>query len=170
MPSGQTGIRLREALVAGDVAAALVAIPHLDEAHRVEILLGAALRDAREGHRSAALFLEATASGDWPPLVERLVEPPDDRLDRLAVAYLVEGRVPERWRPDGLPLGGALRGPEADVAVAEAYASGVAGLALVDFFADLPLHAAVSHYYRVGSIHALGPRPLLILAASDELS
>lgn len=165
MPSGQTGIRLREALLAGDVATAARLVPALDTPHRLEVLLGAALRDARDDHAAAALYLAAERHGDWAPLLERLAQPPDDRFDRLAVAYLVEGRVPDGWRAAGLPLIGGLSRP-ADVAVAAAYAAGVAGLALVDAFRDRPLHAAVSHYYRVGTIHALGPRPMLILAAA----
>ena len=59
-----------------------------------------------------------------------------------------------------------LRVRHPDVEVAARYAEGVGGDALLDAFADLPVYEAVALYYRRGTIHALGPRALLILAAS----
>lgn len=172
---GQTGIRLREALAAGDAVAAAAAVPALDEAHRIELLLGAALRDARDGHRAAGLWLAAEAGRvRWDALCAALCDgAPDHSLDELASAYVAAGRAPDRWRPDGSGVEegtlAALRAPEADVAVAAALAAGVSGEALLDALLGVrpdPLAAAVAHYYRRGSIHALGPRPLLILAAA----
>ncbi len=166
--SGQSGIRLREALAAGDWAGAAEQVPALDEAHRIELLLGAALRDARDGWAAARAFLDAEAGrGDWRTVCRLLAEgEPDHALDELASAYVAEGRVPSAWSPEGRPLDRPVRVPLADLAVAAAYAAGVAGDALLDAFTDLPLHPAVAHYYRRGAIHALGPRPLLVLAAS----
>lgn len=164
---GQTGIRLREALARGDADGATALVPALDEAHRVELLLGAALRDARDDHARARLYLRADDDGDWAALCAALCDgAPDRTLDILASAYVAARRVPERWRPGGLPLDRPVRVELPDVAVAAALVAGVGGLALLDAFADLPLHAPVSHYYRRGTLHALGHRPLLILAAS----
>ena len=162
LPVGQSGIRLREALVAGDVAAAVEVVPALDVPHRVELLLGAALRDARDGFAAARCYLE----GDWAALCARLADPaPDLRYDHAAAAYVAAGQAPSEWRADGLPLGDRdVRSGLPDFRVAAALRAGVGGLTLVDTFADLPLHPAVSHYYRIGSLHALGCRPLLILA------
>jgi len=42
----------------------------------------------------------------------------------------------------------------------------VGGGSLLDALAHLPLHPPVAAYYRRGSLHALGVRPLLILAAT----
>lgn len=167
---GQTGIRLREALAAGDWETAAALVPPLDEAHRIELLLGAALRDARDGFAAARAWLDAEdGRGDWRHVCRLLAAgEPDRTLDELAAAYVAEGRVPNEWRPRGRPLDRDVRMPFADVVVAAAYAEGVGGDALLDAFADLPLHAAVAHYYRRGTIHALGPRPLLILAASAD--
>jgi hypothetical protein len=176
--AGQSGIRLREALVAGDAVTAAELALALDEPHRIELLLGAALRDRRDDFARARLWL-ATEQGHGVPGPDRwssfcrllVTGEPDHSLDELAAAYVAEGRVPDRWRPLGAPLDRPssrvkMRGPEADVRVAAAYAAGIAGLALLDAFADAPLFPAVDWYYRRGTIHALGPRPLLILAAS----
>ncbi len=158
---GQAGIRLRESLLRGDVDGALACLPELDPPHRVELLLGAAIRDGRDDFASAGCYL----AGDWPGLCARLAAPgADHRHDEVAAAYVATGRAPSAWSPTGLPLQGDVRGGLPDVRVAAALTAGVAGLALLDAFADLPLHAAVDHYYRVGSLHALGCRPLLILA------
>lgn len=166
--SGQTGIRFREALAARDAATAASLVSTLDDAHRIELLLGAALRDARDDHAAARRFVQVEASGgDWGEVCRLLCEgDPDRRLDELAAAYVAEGRVSELWRPAGAPLAGDIRWGLPDVEVAARYAEGVGGDALVEAFADLPLHAAVAYYYRRGTIHALGPRALLILAAS----
>lgn len=169
--AGQTGIRLRDALAAGDAPLAAVLATGLDEAHRIELLLGAALRDARGGHAAAQLWLAADASparGEpdprWWPVCRLLAEPgADHTLDLLASAYVAERRAPDRWTPAGsTELPAALD----DLTVADALVRGVSGLALLAALADRPLHAAVSCYYRRGTIHALGPRPLLVLAAT----
>ncbi|MFZ5481042.1 MAG: hypothetical protein ACOZNI_30045 [Myxococcota bacterium] len=159
--NGQIGIRVREALAAGDWRAAADALPELDEAHHVEILLGAALRDAREGHLRARLYLSTT---DWAAYCRQLVtEEPDRSLDDLAAAYVAERRVPDTWRPGGEPLRERVAD---DLDAARLYAAGVAGDALIDAFGHKPLHPAVAHYYRRGRIWGLGPRPMLVLAAS----
>lgn len=170
-PVGQAGILLREALLRQDARAMAACIPVLDEAHRVELLLGAALRDGRQDHLIARLYMVLAAS-DLPmevrfwPVCRLLCEgEPDTAFDDLASAYVAERRVPDRWVPEGAPAPSRLLGAPTDVAVADAYAAGVGGLALLDIFVGHPLYAAVAHYYRVGTIHALGPRPLLILAA-----
>ncbi len=171
-PPGQTGIRMREVLLGGDARTAATLALDLDEPHRIELLLGAALRDARGGWAAARHYLAADASpatdpDRWLTTCLLLAEPaPDHTLDQLAAAYVAEGRIPEEWRPAGGPIDRDVRVPCADVAVAAALMAGVSGLALVDAFADLPLHPAVAHYYRRGTIHALGARPLVILAAS----
>ncbi|MDP2308930.1 MAG: hypothetical protein Q8P18_23105 [Pseudomonadota bacterium] len=169
--SGQTGIRMREALAGGDAPTAASLALALDEPHRIELLLGAALRDARGGWAAARLWLEAEAGGEgpdrWLPVCRLLAAPgADHALDQLAAAYVAEGRIPEVWPARGRPLDRNVRVPLADVAVAEALMAGVSGPALLDAFADLPLYPAVAYYYRRGTIHALGARPLVILAAS----
>ncbi|MDP2315674.1 MAG: hypothetical protein Q8P41_22440, partial [Pseudomonadota bacterium] len=143
----------------------------LDERHRIELLLGPALRDARGGWAAARLYLAADAHdvgpARWWPVCRLLADPgADHTLDQLAAAYIAEGRAPDVWLPDGRPPYRDVRVPYADVAVADALAAGVAGDSLLEAFTDLPLFPAVAHYYRRGTIHALGPRPLLILAAS----
>jgi len=179
--SGQTGIRMREALLAGDARAAASLAPALDGPHRVELLLGAALRDARGGWAAARLYLAADAHGAgdarWWPVCRLLAEPgADHTLDELAAAYVAEGRVPDVWRraratvPAAPPPAAAeLCGPFADVAVAAALAAGVPGETLLDALAERPLFPAVNHYYRRGTLHALGVRPLLVLAASPPI-
>jgi hypothetical protein len=54
---GQTGILLRRLLAEGQGEEAAALVPTLDEAHRIELLLGAALRDRREQFAGARLFL-----------------------------------------------------------------------------------------------------------------
>jgi hypothetical protein len=159
---GQQGIALREALAAGDAEAAIRAREGVDEAHVVEMVLGAALRDARDGHRAARLWEECARHGRPDrQVIELLCQgTPDTSLDERAAAWIAARRVEEDWRPGGLPLDRRIVDVEA---VAAAYAAGVAGLALLDAMADLPLAPAVSWYYRRGRIHALGPRPLLVL-------
>lgn len=163
---GQMGIEWREAWLARDVPRMAALAPSLDLAHRVELLLGEALRDARDGFRRALAWFEVR-DDDWGPFCRLLAEgEPDRRWDVLAAAYVAARRAPERWTATGRPLDRDVRGaPLPDVAVAAALLDGVAGEALLDAFADLPLHRAVSAYYRVGTLHALGCRPLLTLAA-----
>ena len=172
---GQTGIRLREALACGDWRAAAAEVPSLDEAHRVEILLGAALRDARGDWAAARAWLAAEAGhADWSEICRALAEgTPDHALDELASAWVAAGRAPDRWLPTGAPVGegtrAALVAAEADIVVAAALAAGVSGAALLEALVVArpgPLADAVAHYYRRGTIHALGVRPLLVLAAS----
>lgn len=163
---GQTGISLREALVAGDALRAAAEVASLDEPHRVELLLGAALRDGRDGFASAALFLDlerAPASADWALLTARLAAPDvDPSLDEHAAALVAARRAPDRYRPEGTSL---PRGFSVSVdAVAAALLGGVAGEAILDAFAPSPLTDAVRHYYRRGSLWALGVRPLLVRA------
>jgi hypothetical protein len=173
--SGQTGIRMREALLAGDARTAASLAHALDEPHRIELLLGAALRDARGGWAAARLFLAADTHGAalarWWPVCRLLAEPgADHTLDELASAYVAEGRAPDVWPRTGAPAPRiALDEPFADVAVAAALAAGVSGGALLDALADRPLFPAVAHYYRRGTLHALGVRPLLVLAASPTI-
>lgn len=161
--AGQHGIRFREALLAGDAATAAALVPTLDLPHRVELVLGAALRDARDDFAAARLAV----AEDWPAVCARLADGAADlRYDTLAAAYVASRRAPDRWTPTGLPLDRDVRSGLPDVAVAAALLDGVSGAALLDAFADLPLYPAVARYYRVGTLWALGCRPLLLLAAT----
>ena len=164
---GQTGILLRRLLVEGRAEEAAALVPDLDRAHRIELLLGAALRDRREHFAGATLYLACEAgAAPWPQLCRWLTQPADHSLDELAAAYIAEGQAPEKWLPTGLPVQNSPRlSPLPDVATATQLRAGIAGLALLDTFSDVSLYPAVSFYYRRGSIHALGPRPLLSLAA-----
>lgn len=173
--SGQQGIRLREALRRGDASAAAAELAALDHPHLVELLLGAALRDGREGFAAAHAFVRAWRAGPpaegplapaWQEVLERLARPgPDDHLDRAAASWVASGRVPERWRAWGpAPAEDPRRAPSPEAATARALAEGTGGRALLACFADLPLHPAVALYYEAGTIHALGTRPLLVLA------
>lgn len=150
LPPGQAGIRFRDALLAQDLPLMRAWAAQLDEAHVIELILGAALRDGRDDFGAARAF----ASGE--DILDRLLGEPDHRADEAASAWIAAGSIDDRWRPEGTVDNGRD--------VVAAYAAGVSGLALVDRFVDRPLHAAVSMYYRRGTIHALGPRPLLILA------
>ena len=170
---GQHGIRFREALADGHGALAVRLLPELDEAHRIELVLGEALRDGRDGFGAARRFADVDGRG---PVVEAIVldlaRPGADRApDELAAAYVAARRVPDRW----LGAGRAVTRAEAaelraegqlDVAVARLLGQGAGGLALLQCLADRPLFSAVNMYYRWGTIHALGPRPLLVLAAT----
>lgn len=160
--AGQAGIRFRSALVVRDVGAALDALPALDVPHRVEFALGAAIRDQRDDHAGVRHYLR----GDMTALVRFLCEPADHSLDALAAAYVARRRAPVEWRASGLPLGGALPSTETDIAVARLLSAGISGEELLAALSHKPLYEGISHYYRVGTIHALGVRPLLILAAS----
>lgn len=164
--SGQAAIAVREALACGDAASALVGVPDLDEAHRIEILLGAAIRDCTDDHAAVRAWL----AGDMSGLCERLSRRPDTRYDDVAVGFVVRHQVPEAWRPIG-------SGPNARVCtvaagsaslddVVAALVAGAGGLGLVAQLQDRLLHPAVLQYYRDGTIHALGVRPLLILAST----
>lgn len=183
------GIVFRTALLRGDAAAAARAAVELDVPHRIELLLGAALRDARDDFGAAGMYLSAAgpaseaglgesaeeAGRRWSPLTSRLVDPGvDHHLDALAAGYIAGRRAPDRWQPEGvlpeafrvLRVPGWWRGVDfPEVIVAAALAGGAGGRAVLDTFSDAAPYAAVDHYYRVGTIHALGPRPLLALAA-----
>jgi hypothetical protein len=164
---GQTGILLRRLLAEGRGEEAAALVPRLDPAHRIELLLGAALRDRRENFRGAALYLACEDGAvPWEELCIWLGQPADYSLDELAASYIAEGRAPEKWLPTGLPPSSSPRAlPFPDLSVAAQLQAGVSGLDLLDTFSDVSLYPAVSHYYRKGSIFALGPRPLLSLAA-----
>lgn len=165
MSTGQMGIRLREALVAGDAARAVAELDGLDDAHRVELILGAALRDGRGGFAAARRYL----AGDLAGAVELLAEPGGDAsLDEEAAGYVVRRRAPDRWSVGGAPP--PPRAGDPVEAVLRGLAEGWSGLGMVAWFADDPLAAAVDRYYRDGRIHALGPRPLLMLALRARVS
>lgn len=154
---GQAGIAVREALTRGDAAGAARAASGLDEAHHVEILLGALIRRADVSGVSFWL------TGDVAGVCARLAVPAATPLDDLAVSYVLRRVVPEGWRPDGPAADFVLEGPSD---VARALQAGCGGLALLRQLEDRPLHQAVRCYYAPGRIHALGCRPLLILAGA----
>lgn len=175
--AGQAGIALREALAAGDAAGVLAGIPALDEAHRVELLLGAALRDARGDHRAAHLFVAAEQEGGgarWGELARALAEAgAERRLDTIAASWVASGRVPERWRAEGRGLSDReiarlAEGDEADAVAAELIADGAGGWSLLGAMRGRLLHGPVEWYYRRGTIHALGWRPALVLAMTGR--
>ena len=152
---GQAAIAVRHASAAGDAAAALDALPGLDDAHRIEILLGAAIRDGQEDFSAVGWWL----AGDMAQLCAVLATPPDTRLDDRAVGLIIRRRAPEHWRADGPAP--RVNTPED---VADALVSGAGGLAILDQLHDRLIYSAVREYYVAGTIHALGVRPLLILA------
>lgn len=169
--SGQLGIRLREALADGRWQVAQELLPTLDRPHRVEILLGTALRDGRNDFSAARLYVELeTAGGDWGRLFWMLGTGTADRSwDDLAAAYVAARQVPDRWIPEGRPLEADPTTSEfPDVEVARHYGAGVGGRLLLECFRSSPLYPAVKLYYEEGNIHALGPRPLLVLAAYGQ--
>ena len=140
-PAGQVAIRLRELLLSGDAAGAAALVAPLDADHRLEVLLGAALRDARDDHRAAALYLAAEATGaldaaTWMPLCAHLSRPGDPSLDALAAAWTASGALPEHWHRRGRALtsaeAAALRAAAApDEALVALVAAGVAGPAIL---------------------------------------
>ncbi|MSP54307.1 MAG: hypothetical protein EXR69_01670 [Myxococcales bacterium] len=156
---GQAAIAVRQALADGNGDLAFAHVAGLDLAHRIEVLLGAAIRDRRDDFAA----VRAWYAGDLRAMCVLLAVPPDTALDDAAVGLIVAGRVEERWRPHGSPVGD---GRGAWAGVAAAVADGVGGLALVACLRDRLIHRAVLQYYVEGTIHALGVRPLLILAAS----
>lgn len=153
-PSGQSGIRLREALVRGDVAGALAEVPALDEAHRIELLLGAALRDDRDEG------VDRYLGGDWEGLCIFLAGEGRHAADLRAASLVAARRAPDRWQPNGRDWTGEL---DMETAAA-ALLAGFGGLSLLDALRDRPRWTPVSAYYRLGTIHALGCRPLMTLA------
>lgn len=167
-PAGQSAIRLRRALAHGDADTAAALLPDLDADHRIEILLGAALRDGRGDFAAARLYLEAEATGDsaaWRRLCVALASEGDSSADDIAAAWVASGRVPDTVRGGGRALSAAERvqlteAPEA--ALVASIGAGVALEALLAEFAAHPLFPAVQAYYR-GGIRAMGWRPCLLL-------
>ncbi|MBM4390491.1 MAG: hypothetical protein FJ090_05175 [Deltaproteobacteria bacterium] len=160
---GQRAIRVRAALLDGDITWALHWAEGLDEAHIYEVIAGACIRDGRDGFAAARAFPAALAALDWRPVFERLLGDPDTALDDDAASLVAARIVPDRWRPGGLPVGVPVHTMDD---AASLYAAGAAGLGLVDACRSRPIYEVVSLYYRRGSLHALGPRPMLVLSAS----
>jgi hypothetical protein len=154
---GQAGIAVRDALARGDGDAAAMAVADLDDAHRIEILLGAVIR------RADGVCAQHWADGDVNLLCKALVLPGNTDADDRAIAYVLRRIIGERWRPDGPD---AAQDPQTMDDVAQALAAGCGGLALLRRMKHRRLYRVVSDYYSIGSIHALGLRPLLILADS----
>ena len=169
-PAGQSAIRLRRALAHGEADAAAALVPELDADHRIEILLGAALRDGRDGFAAAKLYLDAAGSDAadptaWHRVCTALSSPGDTAADDIAAAWVASGRVPDAVRGGGRALSAAERAQLAEAPEAALVAligAGVALDALLAAFADHPLYPAVNAYYR-GGIRALGWRPCLLL-------
>lgn len=160
---GQRAIRLRDALMEGDITWALHWAEGLDEAHVYEVIAGACIRDGRDHFAAARAFPGALARGDWQPVLERLLGEPDTAFDDEAASLVAARIVPDRWRPGGTALTVPVLGMEH---AATLYAAGAAGLALVDALRSRQIYETVSLYYRRGTLHALGPRPMLVLSAS----
>ena len=145
-------------------------LPGLDADHVVEILLGAALRDAR-GHFAAAqhfIALAGTPLDDpgWRKLCDVLATPGETGPDDFAAAWVAAGRV-----PDVIGSASPAAGPpfnEGREATLVARIAGGAPLSeLLDEYSAHPLFRAVEAYYR-GGIRAMGWRPLLILAITAD--
>lgn len=152
---GQAGIAVRVALLAGDAAGAADAARELDPDHAVEILLGGLIR------RGDVSGVSAWLAGDAAGVCARLARPQPTPLDDAAVGYVVRRLAPEVWRAEGP---GAVVTDMASVA--RALRHGCGGRALLDALRGRALHDGVRAYYEAGRIHALGVRPLLILAGS----
>lgn len=167
--SGQVGIPFRMALLQQDIAGMLACLPDLDPVHRVELILGAALRDGRDDFAAARLFvaLDQGTSDDWEWIFQKLCLPsPDRQYDDLAAAYIAARQVPDHWSFTGTALqNNPLLHPLPDRSVADQLQAGVSGPALLEALREISLYPAVALYYRQGGIWAMGPRPLLILAA-----
>ena len=165
-PAGQTAIRLRRALAEGRGADAAGLLPGLDEDHVVEILLGAALRDAREGFASARFFVALAGTPldapGWQLLCEGLATAGDTGPDDLAAAWVASGQVPDDIGPAAATFGEAF-GPGREATLVARIARGDPLGTLLAEYATHPLFPAVEAYYR-GGIRAMGWRPLLILA------
>lgn len=160
---GQRAIRLRDALLEGDITWALHWAEGLDEAHAYEVIGGACIRDGRDRFAAARAFPAALAARDWRAVFERLLGEPDTTLDDAAASLVAARIVPDRWLPGGLPVSVPVTSMDE---AATLYAGGAAGLGLVEACRSRPIHEAVWLYYRRGSLHALGPRPMLVLSAS----
>ncbi len=153
---GQAGIAVRNALTRGDAEAAARAVHFLDDAHRVELLLGAVIR------RADLVGAEHWASGELDLLCRRLAVPAATHLDDLAISFVLRRIAPERWSGEGRDEPLSLNTME-DVAVA--LKNGFGGKSILQQMMHRCMYRAVSDYYALGSIHALGVRPLLILVA-----
>lgn len=169
-PAGQSAIRLRRALAHGDPDTAAALVAELDTDHRIEILLGAALRDGRGEFAAAGLYLSAASLAEADPLAwhrvcTALASPGDSAADDIAAAWVASGRVPDTVRGGGRALTPEERGSLAETpeaALVDLIGAGVALAALLAEFADHPLYTAVNAYYQ-GGIRSMGWRPLLLL-------
>jgi hypothetical protein len=159
--NAQAGIRFRSCLVAGDMEGAQQAVKELDQPHLVELLLGAALLDGRGDFEVARRWVEIEENGgDFSELCSLLLGEPDTRLSDQAAGWVVQFRLGESWVPEGR----APTGEQDLEGLIRQLKEGAGGLALLEFFKNSPLYKPIYAYYRLGSIHALGFRPLLLLA------
>ena len=170
-PAGQAAIHLREALWRGDVDAACAQVGLLDEAHRVEILLGGALRRAADGFAAVGSWRRASRqpadSAAWRALCVALAAPATSPHDERAAGWVASGLAPETVPLQGPPLApprtAAFSGPGAEQALLEALRAGFSVEAMLACWPAHPLLPGVRDYY-AGGICALGPRALLYLA------
>ena len=102
--AGQAAIRLRHALAIGDAAGAHALIPELDDDHRIEVLLGAALRDGRDNFAAARAWRATVEAQDWLPLCHALATEGDNGVDDAAAAWVAAGRLPEGFNAGGRSL------------------------------------------------------------------
>lgn len=170
-PAGQAAIRLREALLVGDLDTALAQLVEVDGPHRVEVLLGGALRHGAAGFAAVGAWrLAATHSYEhpaWRTLCARLASPSSSGHDEWAAAWVASGLAPE-----GVPRGGQtvppatarrFAGPDAEAALLDALRGGSGVSDVLTVWPAHPLLEPVRAYYGA-AIGALGPRPLLYLA------
>lgn len=170
-PAGQAAIRLREALRQGDLDLAHGEIEGLDLPHRVEILLGGALRHEADGFAAVGAWRAAQAHPvghpTWRELCARLAAPATSAHDQRAAGWIASGLVPQALphpgRADPPDMATRLAGPEAESALVEALGAGAGAGALLAVWPEHPLLPAVREYV-ASAIGALGPRPLLYLA------
>ena len=166
--AGQAAIRLRHALANGEAEGAHAMIPELDDDHRIEVLLGAALRDGRFDFAAARGWASAALTEDWLPMCRALATAGDSTADDAAAAWVAAGRLPEGFNSGGRSvtreeLAALQATAQPDRQVVALIIAGVALEALLGAFAQHRLHSSVSAYY-AGRIRALGWRPLLLLA------
>ncbi|MEN9786084.1 MAG: hypothetical protein RLZZ299_1348 [Pseudomonadota bacterium] len=168
--AGAAAVRARTALLAGDVDGVLAELSAMDAAHHVEVLLGAALRDARDGFGGLPRWWAARArpwdDPAWRDLVAWLVAAePDDSLDVLAAGVTLGGAAGAlRGRPEAPPR----EIPAMEAALRWLEAGGDVG-AWLGCFGEDPHARAVIDYLEPEAgatrIRAQGVRPLLVLAA-----
>lgn len=167
-PAGQSAIRLRRALAHGDAAAAAALAPQLDDDHRIEVLLGAALRDARGGFAAAREYLAIAGDADadaWLPLCTALATPGDTTHDDIAAAWVASGQVPDTVAGMDRALTHDERAELAanpEGALVGLIGAGAGLRALLAEFEGHPLILPVTAYYQ-GGICAMGWRPCLLL-------